>query len=102
MHQNQSFDQVAGQGRLSLAEVLNPDGSVDRKSTRLNSSHLGISYAVFCLKKKKEWNEKVQEHHIPVSSFHFEGMHPDEHALFFLFFSRPRAFTRFPSRPLFR
>src|SRR5262245_62252558 len=26
--------------------------SVDRKSTRLNSSHLGISYAVFCLKKK--------------------------------------------------
>src|ERR1035441_10782795 len=27
--------------------------SIDRKSTRLNSSHLGISYAVFCLKKKK-------------------------------------------------
>src|SRR5258705_7028892 len=27
---------------------------VDRKSTRLNSSHLGISYAVFCLKKKKK------------------------------------------------
>src|SRR5262245_62190954 len=27
---------------------------IDRKSTRLNSSHLGISYAVFCLKKKKE------------------------------------------------
>src|SRR5262245_62677022 len=30
-----------------------PDGRAsDRKSTRLNSSHLGISYAVFCLKKK--------------------------------------------------
>src|SRR5256885_4843401 len=28
--------------------------SVDRKSTRLNSSHLVISYAVFCLKKKKK------------------------------------------------
>src|SRR5437899_9383158 len=28
--------------------------SRDRKSTRLNSSHLGISYAVFCLKKKKK------------------------------------------------
>src|SRR5205814_6981139 len=28
----------------------------DRKSTRLNSSHLGISYAVFCLKKKNETN----------------------------------------------
>src|SRR5262245_63376440 len=30
----------------------------DRKSTRLNSSHLGISYAVFCLKKKKKEKNK--------------------------------------------
>src|SRR5256885_10860374 len=30
----------------------------DRKSTRLNSSHLVISYAVFCLKKKKKKNEE--------------------------------------------
>src|SRR5205814_6066856 len=37
------------QGRLEI-EVANSD----RKSTRLNSSHLGISYAVFCLKKKKK------------------------------------------------
>src|SRR5699024_12768906 len=29
-------------------------GDVDRKSTRLNSSHVSISYAVFCLKKKKK------------------------------------------------
>src|SRR5437868_13024675 len=29
------------------------DGAQDRKSTRLNSSHVSISYAVFCLKKKK-------------------------------------------------
>src|SRR5262245_64855646 len=29
-------------------------GDQDRKSTRLNSSHLGISYAVFCLKKKRK------------------------------------------------
>src|SRR2546426_4719549 len=36
---------VAG-GALCLAQI-------DRKSTRLNSSHLVISYAVFCLKKKK-------------------------------------------------
>src|SRR5438045_6006834 len=36
-----------------------PVGStVDRKSTRLNSSHLGISYAVFCLKKKKKKKKK--------------------------------------------
>src|SRR5207253_10351886 len=32
----------------------------DRKSTRLNSSHVAISYAVFCLKKKK----KTETHHI--------------------------------------
>src|SRR2546426_5308391 len=31
-------------------------GTTDRKSTRLNSSHLVISYAVFCLKKKKNNN----------------------------------------------
>src|SRR5437899_13005551 len=34
-------------------------GQRDRKSTRLNSSHLGISYAVFCLKKKKNSNGRV-------------------------------------------
>src|SRR5256885_7378924 len=33
--------------------VDRPKGDEDRKSTRLNSSHLVISYAVFCLKKKK-------------------------------------------------
>src|SRR3712207_7303040 len=38
-------------------------GRLDRKSTRLNSSHANISYAVFCLKKKK----KI---HIPLSSLH--------------------------------
>src|SRR5947209_18966053 len=32
--------------------------SQDRKSTRLNSSHANISYAVFCLKKKKKKNQK--------------------------------------------
>src|SRR5690242_20809663 len=31
--------------------------TVDRKSTRLNSSHMSISYAVFCLKKKKKTNK---------------------------------------------
>src|SRR5262245_63451905 len=35
-----------------LREELAIRGREDRKSTRLNSSHLGISYAVFCLKKK--------------------------------------------------
>src|SRR5690606_41974456 len=34
---------------------------LDRKSTRLNSSHVKISYAVFCLKKKKKKNKKQQQ-----------------------------------------
>src|SRR2546426_8570414 len=40
---------------LDLGIVADPHaGHQDRKSTRLNSSHLVISYAVFCLKKKKK------------------------------------------------
>src|SRR5437899_9694863 len=39
-----------------LALVETQQAVIDRKSTRLNSSHLGISYAVFCLKKKKKFN----------------------------------------------
>src|ERR1039458_10692777 len=35
-----------------------PPAIIDRKSTRLNSSHLGISYAVFCLKKKNKSDRK--------------------------------------------
>src|SRR5690349_22404790 len=35
-----------------------PHRSLDRKSTRLNSSHVEISYAVFCLKKKKKYRQK--------------------------------------------
>src|SRR3712207_8618100 len=36
----------------SSVQLLTVDGRPDRKSTRLNSSHANISYAVFCLKKK--------------------------------------------------
>src|SRR5688572_32563186 len=36
-----------------LMDIKNLDAAQDRKSTRLNSSHSQISYAVFCLKKKK-------------------------------------------------
>src|SRR5256885_6245287 len=38
---------------LRLTEFATSNGPEDRKSTRLNSSHLVISYAVFCLKKQK-------------------------------------------------
>src|SRR6266446_8246194 len=48
-----------------LAPVVYPASLVagDRKSTRLNSSHLVISYAVFCLKKKKinEYNKNIKK-----------------------------------------
>src|SRR5699024_12195193 len=39
----------------TIEELKNVSG--DRKSTRLNSSHVSISYAVFCLKKKKSINK---------------------------------------------
>src|SRR2546426_8490575 len=39
--------------QVPVRGLLDP-GHLDRKSTRLNSSHLVISYAVFCLKKKKK------------------------------------------------
>src|SRR2546430_6217555 len=54
--------------RLALLEqVAHPGGAhphehlheVDRKSTRLNSSHSQISYAVFCLKKKKKKKQTI-------------------------------------------
>src|SRR5258707_2716610 len=44
-------------GATGLVSVRHESGAVgmrDRKSTRLNSSHANISYAVFCLKKKKK------------------------------------------------
>src|SRR5437868_13286685 len=43
---------VAGDGRPALVAAIGVLDR-DRKSTRLNSSHVSISYAVFCLKKKK-------------------------------------------------
>src|SRR2546427_9625724 len=51
-----------------LATEVHEGGGLDRKSTRLNSSHSQISYAVFCLKKKKETDKEsrrqcgLQEH----------------------------------------
>src|SRR3989454_2773081 len=44
---------AAGAHRGDLLHIAFGYGLLDRKSTRLNSSHLVISYAVFCLKKKK-------------------------------------------------
>src|SRR5258708_10966768 len=51
------FEHLGGHG----GEVLEVDLVVDRKSTRLNSSHQIISYAVFCLKKKKNKTSQLSE-----------------------------------------
>src|ERR1039458_2695546 len=111
--------------RLVNADVADLNDRVpDRKSTRLNSSHLGISYAVFCLKKKinpqhtcgsnadDTWHAHAQcvwrvepgvrgaarAHPCRVSgctrSFH--------HVFFFLMIRRPPRSTLFPYTTLFR
>src|SRR5256885_12291985 len=56
----QAWFTVSGSGTTlpptGRTDSQNQPVSPDRKSTRLNSSHLVISYAVFCLKKKKRYN----------------------------------------------
>src|ERR1039458_9850228 len=96
----------------------------DRKSTRLNSSHLGISYAVFCLKKKKKKNNPHYRHTIiQLCSHNCTGPPPRPlvapipaqslttprcpiSLLFFFFFflmiRRPPRSTLFPYTTLFR
>src|ERR1039458_979623 len=74
----------------------------DRKSTRLNSSHLGISYAVFCLKKQMQALEpnyvkgasaaakKLKDAHIPIQGrMHEIGVHKAYNYLQRFFFLRP-------------
>src|SRR2546430_12458331 len=62
VHAGVAFDaQLVGEHRLHVAvqaplRFLEAGGRIDRKSTRLNSSHSQISYAVFCLKKKNDYN----------------------------------------------
>src|SRR2546430_10482604 len=51
------LEELGNDGLCKLANGLDNRGAkaeIDRKSTRLNSSHSQISYAVFCLKKKKQ------------------------------------------------
>src|SRR5262245_66510868 len=49
---DQSTAEIVDTAKRTGARVAGPIQLSDRKSTRLNSSHLGISYAVFCLKRK--------------------------------------------------
>src|SRR5690625_6063865 len=48
-------DMIANSLKVIRSEIKT---TIDRKSTRLNSSHVAISYAVFCLKKKKKRKEE--------------------------------------------
>src|SRR5579883_3280905 len=97
-------------GRRSRRKCL------DRKSTRLNSSHVKISYAVFCLKNKK--SRRVMQHPIEGNtdqrSFRFLGndfqfldgiqvlLVPLSVLFFFLMIRRPPRSTLFPYTTLFR
>src|SRR4051812_49958464 len=60
-----AFDLPDTQGELEVERELSRMAAAnygrlrDRKSTRLNSSHMSISYAVFCLKKKKIHNRRT-------------------------------------------
>src|SRR2546427_421375 len=79
----------------SPKSVASAHSTADRKSTRLNSSHSQISYAVFCLKKKKKI-KNIENFFLSCSyclSFFF---------FFFLMIRRPPRSTLFPYTTLFR
>src|SRR5258705_8074075 len=63
-----------GAGKTTLFRMITGEETPDedRKSTRLNSSHLGISYAVFCLKKKKKKSNHLS---LPSYALGQEGCH---------------------------
>src|ERR1022692_2742436 len=80
---------------------------LDRKSTRLNSSHLVISYAVFCLKKKNcsdnILNCSANLLHCSDNIFNWsENIWNCSDFFFFLLIRRPPRSTLFPNRTLFR
>src|SRR5436305_8651276 len=54
-------ENYALESRKNRTPLEGSERSADRKSTRLNSSHVRISYAVFCLKKKKKQNGCYEE-----------------------------------------
>src|SRR6516165_8561357 len=100
-----------------------PARGTDRKSTRLNSSHSQISYAVFCLKKKKKNHTQLdlnkKKNRISLNIIHLRhalmrqlrvlpgrrglaGTHPLSLFFFFLMIRRPPRSTLFPYTTLFR
>src|SRR2546430_7419106 len=67
-------EQTGGPEDAREGLVVEDSRASDRKSTRLNSSHSQISYAVFCLKKKNTLNSSIisylatYRHHLPILS----------------------------------
>src|SRR5688572_32765206 len=69
LFRSQAFRRAAEKpvaGTSWTAGDQNPCPTLDRKSTRLNSSHSQISYAVFCLKKKKNNKNTIAARHPPL------------------------------------
>src|SRR6266571_6368591 len=84
----------------------------DRKSTRLNSSHMSISYAVFCLKKKNttqyravyknEWRKRHEQRFDSDGEIDDVACVTTDYFFFFLMIRRPPRSTLFPYTTLFR
>src|SRR3982750_4995877 len=60
--------------REPKSKVQSPGKRIDRKSTRLNSSHDQISYAVFCLKKKQTKNHLSAPVPLPIINIHMRAV----------------------------
>src|SRR5256885_1386225 len=85
VHQGVGVEQLLPPASPALRVKTTPHHQ-DRKSTRLNSSHLVISYAVFCLKKKKKLpTSTYRRHSLLISSFIFTLTSP--RSFFFFFFN---------------
>src|SRR6266571_3115304 len=82
---------------MASAFRITRSSASDRKSTRLNSSHMSISYAVFCLKKKKNFvgtgrmvNQRMRGagdciRHAVARQLPVEGLQDPSHLVFFFF-----------------
>src|SRR5271169_2416082 len=93
-------------GRIRRSWTTGPTRASDRKSTRLNSSHGSISYAVFCLKKKKITGASAARGSNDVLTSIERGLYcPSDTPLdrvCFLMIRRPPRSTLFPYTTLFR
>src|ERR1017187_6508710 len=93
LFRSQHAHEIRREGARALEEGVRPEA--DRKSTRLNSSHRGISYAVFCLKKKRPplYREKPRRPAADSRSWRWSG------PVLVPFFFNDRAPTEFSPLP---